>query len=361
MAKLDSASPAVGGRYKVKAWIGAGGMQNVYSADDLLFKRPVALKVPKEDAGLKRFERSAALSAKVNHVNVAKTLDYVEDGGVPYLIEELVDGADLSRLFPDTVPLIPPSACARMLHQLARGLAASHHAGVVHRDLKPSNIMVVGGLALSGVKITDFGIAKMAEAEIGEWAGKGGTTSSKTVLGAIPYMAPESVTDFSAASAPADVWAIAAITYRLLAGIFPFGKGPASVAAILQGKAPPFPPAALALQFQTLGKELYDIILQCLVTDTAKRLTADQLVTALEPICYAVDEYEIGTITKLHTSTVGFLASASGLEAMYHTDSFYGGASPQVGQRVWFARHPGAGNDRAMPLVRLKDPGVAVI
>lgn len=355
MAKLNGASPPIGGRYQVKRWIGAGGMQNVYAAEDLLFRRTVALKAPKEDAGVKRFERSATLSARVNHVNVAKTLDYVEDGGIPYLVEELVDGEDLSRIFPDVVPLIPPSACARLLHQLARGLAASHHAGVVHRDLKPSNIMVVDGISFAGVKITDFGIAKMAEAEIGEWAGKGGTTSSKTVLGAIPYMAPESVSDFSKASAPADVWAIAAITYRLLAGNFPFGKGPASVAAILGGKPPPFPTPAIALQFRTLGQELYNIILRCLVSDPNKRLTADGLVAALEPLCYAVDQYEIGTITKLHSSTVGFILGSSGREAMCHVDSFYGAATPKVGQRVWFARHPGAGNDRAMPLVRLKD------
>lgn len=355
MPLLSAATPPIAGRYQIKNWIGAGGMQNVYSAEDLLFRRPVALKTPKEGATLRRFEKSAVMSAKVNHVNVAKTLDYVEDADTPYLIEELIIGDDLSKLFPKTIPILPPSACARVFHQLARGLAASHHAGVVHRDLKPSNIMVVNGFRFSGIKITDFGIAKMAEAEIGEWAelGKGGTTSSKTVLGAIPYMAPESVTDFSLASAPADVWATAAIAYQLLSGKLPFGSGLVSIAAILKGSPPPPPAAISALQFNALGKELYDTILRCMTSDPALRLTAEQLVAALAPLCYAVDEFELGTISKVSNSYWGFLSSDDGQDAMYHVESFYGGAAPIVGQRVWFARHPGAGNDRAMPLVKI--------
>lgn len=358
MPLLNPSTPPIGGRYQILSWIGAGGMQNVYAAHDLLFKRDVALKTPKEGATLARFAKSAIMSARVNHRNVAKTLDYLEENGAPFLIEELVIGQDFSRFFPKVIPFIPPSAAARILHQLARGLAASHHAKVVHRDLKPSNLMAVGGPSLSSVKITDFGIAKMAEAEIGEWAevGKGGTTSSKTVLGAIPYMAPESITNFAKASFPADVWAIAAITYQLFTGKLPFGEGLLSIPAILKGDPPPFPALASGLQFRNLGTELYNVIIKCLNPDASLRLTADALVLELEPLCYAIDTYEIGTITKVHNSFWGFLRSDAGDEAMYHVESFYGGASPFEGQRVWFARHPGTGNDRAFPLVRLATP-----
>jgi serine/threonine-protein kinase len=185
MIKVKPPSNPVGGRYEVKDWIGAGGMQNVFHAVDLVFSRDVALKVPKDDATIRRFQNSAIVSARVNHTNVAKTLDYVEDTTGYYLIEELVSGADLSRIVPDILPALPPGACAKVLHQLAKGLAASHAAGVVHRDLKPSNIMVAGGLAFTEVKITDFGIAKMAEAEIGQWADSDakGPTSSKRFSG----------------------------------------------------------------------------------------------------------------------------------------------------------------------------------
>ena len=88
------------------------------------------------------------------------------------------------------------------------------------------------------------------------------------------------------------------------------------------------------MQFQPLGKELYGVILRCLNPDPVERLTAEQLVNALEPLCYAVDEYELGTITKVKNSMWGFLQSDSGKEAMYHVNSFYGGVSPVAGQRV---------------------------
>lgn len=355
MAVIRLPSDPIAGRYQIKKWIGAGGMQNVYLAQDLLFNREVAVKTPKDGAPVGRFEKSAVLSAKVNHINVAKTLDYVEDQGVPYLVEEFVDGQDFSKFFPSIVPMMPPSACARIFHQLARGLAASHHAGVAHRDLKPSNIMVVNGPKLTSVKITDFGIAKMAEAEIGEWAevGKGGTTSSKTVLGAIPYMAPESITKFSDASYPADVWAIAAISYQLLSGHPPFGSGLLSIPAILKGDAPELPSAVGGIQFKSLGIELYQVIMSCLNPDPMSRIDAQSLVKSLEPLCYSIDEYEMGQIRSVNNAWWGFLRSEDGADAMYHVDSFYGGAAPFIGQWVWFARHPGTGSDRAFPLVRI--------
>lgn len=354
MARLSSSTPPIGGRYQVMQWVGAGGMQNVYAANDLIFKRKVALKTPKEGAALKRFQQSSVMSAKVNHENVAKTLDYIEDNGSHFLIEEFVEGCDLAGLVPDVIPALPPSTCARLFHQLARGLAASHHAGVVHRDLKPSNIMVDGGHRFYNVKITDFGIARMAEAEIGEWAGPGkaGTTSSKTVLGAIPYMSPESITNFSTSSYPADVWSVGAIIYHMMSGEFPFQSGLVSIPAILSGKIPGLPSIMSGLQFCGLGKQIYDIVLLCFEPDPSKRISAEGLINAIEPLCYAVDQFEYGQITRVNNNYWGFLRSDDGSEAFYHVDSFYNGAAPRVGQRVWFARHPGGGSDRAFPLVR---------
>ena len=358
MVRLTPATPPIGGRYHIKKYIGAGGMQRVYEAEDTLFHRSVALKQPKDDAGLRRFKSSAVISARINHANVAKTLDYVEEEGTSYLIEELVLGDDLGTFFPKRIPLLPPSAVARVFHQLARGLAASHDAGVMHRDLKPSNIMIVGGHRLAGVKITDFGIAKMAEAEIGEWATEGGGTTSKTVLGAIPYMAPESITDFKSATKSSDIWSIAAIAYELLAGHQPFGKGLVSVAAILKAEPPEDPRFISQVQFRTLGNDLMNIIKSCLVLDQSARPSADQLTALLETLCYSVDEYETGSVSRLHTRNIGFIVADEGNDVMYHTDSFYGPSQPKVGDRIWFARHPGSGNDRAFPLVKMPIPSV---
>src|ERR1041384_6157592 len=137
-------------------------MQEVYRARDVVLERLVALKVPQDARVARKFRDSAVISARVNHPNVAKTLDYFEEsGGKFYLVEELIQGENL-REVSVKFERLDPHTVAHVLHHLARGLAAAHRVGVVHRDLKPSNIMVVGGLAFLGLKITDFGIAKMA-------------------------------------------------------------------------------------------------------------------------------------------------------------------------------------------------------
>jgi serine/threonine protein kinase len=222
---IHDAGDLVGDRYEIGIFVGEGGMQEVYSAYDQLLFRNVALKTPKTSSATKRFKRSAETSAKINHHNVAKTLDYLEDDGRYYLIEELIDGCDLGVFLREYVPRLDPYACARVMHHLAKGLAASHHAGVIHRDLKPTNIMVVGGADFVELKITDFGIAKMAEAEM-ENAVAGGDeealTQSATALGALPYMAPEFIESFKHAGKPADVWSLGALMFELLTGSKPF-------------------------------------------------------------------------------------------------------------------------------------------
>ena len=217
----------VGGRYEIMQRVGEGGMQTVYEAKDRLLLRTVALKVPKNTSAKKRFKRSAVVSARVNHANVAKTLDYVEEGERSFLIEEFIDGMDLSRVLKEKMLRLDPLMAARVFHRLAKGLAASHHAGVIHRDLKPSNIMAVGSERLEEIKITDFGIAKMAEEELAE-AIEGGNesiTASQTGIGALPYMAPEMIELMRDAGKPADIWSLGALTFELLVGEKPFGAG----------------------------------------------------------------------------------------------------------------------------------------
>lgn len=331
-------------------------MQHVYLAFDKLFERNVALKTPKDDAGVKRFQQSAEVSAKVNHQNVAKTLDYFVEADRPFLVEELVGGADLLSVMGGNLPFLPPSTCARIFHQLAKGLAASHSADVVHRDLKPSNIMVVGGAQFQDVKITDFGIAKMAEAEIGQWAEVGGgATSSKTVLGAIPYMSPEAINDFKIAKKTSDVWAVAAIIYELMSGDPPFGMGLKSIPKIVQAVPPKRPMQINSAQFKSLGGQLYEIILRCLDKDEARRPTAQEVVTLCEDLCYSHTEYSYGTVSEAPGYT-GRIIDEQGVKLMYHPDCFYGASKVAVGSRVWFGRDPGEPWERAFPIVKASEP-----
>ena len=351
-------SEMLGGRYSITSYIGAGGMQHVYLAHDQLLKRHVALKTPKDGSNQKRFQKSAYVSAKINQNNVAKTLDYFTDeNGRDCLIEEYVGGADLKSVVTvNKLPILPPSACARLLHQLSKGLASSHQVGVVHRDLKPSNIMISGDFRFSNAKITDFGIAKMAEEEIGAWADTQGSTSSKTVLGAIPYMSPESISDFKKATMPSDVWAIGAIIFELLSGGLPFGNGLKSIPNILEAKPPQKPTQISAPQFKELGEQVFELLLSCMKKKPEDRPAADKLASACGELCYSQEEYELGKIsqnTVSGNSFGGFIQPDNGNSLFYHRSNFYGTAKNVVGQSVWYARGEGAGNDRAFPIVCL--------
>jgi eukaryotic-like serine/threonine-protein kinase len=354
--KLHSPGDKLGGRYSIIEFVGEGGMQEVYKTTDELLSRVVALKAPKNNSAEKRFQRSAIVSAKVNHQNVAKTLDYFEEEDRAYLIEEFVDGLDFSRILKERISIFDPQFAARLFHLLAKGVAASHHAGVVHRDLKPSNIMAVGGRSISNLKITDFGIAKMAEEEIGEAVegGESSLTASQTAIGALPYMAPEMVKSMKDAGMPADIWSLGALMFELLTGKKPFGTGLRAVPAILSGVVPALDtPAQSQMQFKFLSDDVESLIRSCLQLDPNKRPTADQLVSACEGLCYPANAREFGRVSSTPNNWWGFIAPEQGKSVFFHRDSVFGHYRLKVGDRVWFGRHPGGRNDRAFPVIRV--------
>jgi serine/threonine-protein kinase len=354
--KIHVVGDVIGDRYEILAYVGEGGMQEVYRAKDLLLSREVALKVPKNASAKKRFKRSAVVSARVNHANVAKTLDYVSTPQRPYLIEEFIDGRDFGEILQVFYKALDPHLVARVLHRLAKGLAGSHHAGVVHRDLKPSNVMVVGGEMFKEVKITDFGIAKMAEQEIDE-AAKGGDaslTASKTALGAIPYMAPEAIRATGEAGMASDIWSIGAMTYEQLCGSRPFGAGWMAIPAILKADPPTVPAIVREKpQFWSLGEPIFEIILSCLAKEPEDRPTADELVAKCEQLCYSLADREFGTVKVYSKPSYGFITPLAGKDVFFHNDSIYGERRLKIGDMVWFGRHAGGGADRAFPLLKV--------
>ncbi len=351
---LHAIGDLVGDRYEVLEYIGQGGMQEVYRVHDQLLERDVALKSPKNPSAEKRFNRSATLSARVNHDNVAKTLDYVEDDDRFYLVEELIEGCDLGYFLKKHVAMLDPFAAGRVMHHLAKGLAASHHVNVVHRDLKPTNIMVVGGRDFTGFKITDFGIAKMAQEEIEDAVAgdEEGLTNSQTALGALPYMAPETIDDMKNAGKPADVWAIGALTFEVLTGKRPFGAGYKAVPLIQAAKVPPLPgPLISNTQFAPFAIAIFDLIKACMQKDPATRPTADQLVTACEGLYYSTVPREFGTIKKFDNNSWGF-ATGLGKDVFCHVASVYAASNLAIGERVWMTTHPGSPSPRAFPIVK---------
>lgn len=351
-----SVGDVIGARYEIERYVDEGGMQFVYAAKDRLSGRIVALKTPKNKSATKRFRRSAIVAAKVNHPNVAKTLDYVREGDNRYLIEELIIGADLSKALFKKTTFLDPYLAAKVFHHMAKGLAAAHHAGVIHRDLKPTNVMVVGGYSLDELKVTDFGIAKMAEGELVE-AAEGGDatmTMSQTAVGALPYMAPEAIDTPKDVTTAADIWSLGAMMFHLITGNQPFGSGLKAVQKILVAEKPEAPAFVLSNpQFAPLAREILDMCWACLQKDPTARPTADDLVRRCGRLCYTATHRIEGVVRRVDYEKYGFIASPVG-DAFFHMDSVFGPLPKlKVGEKVLFAAYEGGGSPRAYPVLRM--------
>jgi eukaryotic-like serine/threonine-protein kinase len=209
------------GPYEILGPIGAGGMGEVYRARDARLAREVAVKVlpasfATDPDRLHRFEREARATSQLNHPNILVVYDTGTHDGVPYVVEELLEGATLrDRLGGAALPVRKTLDYAR---QIAHGLAAAHQKGIVHRDLKPENLFVTGD---GRIKILDFGLAKVAEAGTPA-AGLTQTptradTGAGVVLGTAGYMSPEQVRG-QPADQRSDIFSLGCILYEMISG-----------------------------------------------------------------------------------------------------------------------------------------------
>ncbi|SRR6266567_2803371 len=360
MTRIHTSGDVISDRYEILDFHNEGGMQEVYVAQDRTLSRRVALKVPKNVSAAKRYERSARLSAKVRHPNVASTLDYFEHKERPYLIEELVPGSDLKRRLDTEFLYLDPHLAAHVMNHLARALATAHHSEICHRDLKPSNVIVSSDASLAIIKITDFGIAKMASEQLAEEVelldkDENSLTGSQTLVGAIPYMAPERFSAPREVNLKSDVWALGAILYQLLKGEPPFGRGPAAIGKILGTTDVDRPPLFGKYPvFTQLEDALWQVISACLHRDASKRPDADSLVKQCSELCYALQPRLIGTVTSFGEGTGdwGFI-STDDENVFIHRSEFYG-TGLKAGVRVNFAPHDGRPRRRAAPAIPLR-------
>jgi serine/threonine protein kinase len=211
------------GTYRIVAPLGSGGMGEVYRANDSKLGRDVALKVlpeavARDDDRLARFEREARMVAALNHPNIVTLYSIEEIGGVRFLTMEHVDGQSLDRILPPGG--LPIGRALDVALALADALAAAHEKGIVHRDLKPGNVMVAND---GRVKVLDFGLAKHSAGDVGS-STKTVTspiTAGATVLGTIPYMAPEQLRG-EQVDPRSDVFALGIVLYELVSGHRPF-------------------------------------------------------------------------------------------------------------------------------------------
>ena len=209
------------GVYEIAEPIGAGGMGEVYRARDPRLGRDVAIKVLpvafSADAGrLARFEHEARAAAALNHPNILSVYDIGRLDQSPYIVSELLEGETLRERIGVPADTLPVRKAVDYAIQLARGLAAAHDKGIVHRDLKPENVFITTD---GRVKILDFGLAKLTEAEPAATADL--ATQSKTdpgvVLGTVGYMSPEQVRGASA-DHRSDIFAFGVVLYEMLCG-----------------------------------------------------------------------------------------------------------------------------------------------
>src|SRR5215510_4812218 len=230
--------------YHLIAPLGAGGMGEVYLAEDTKLSRKVALKLlPAEftmDAGrVRRLEQEARAASALNHPNILTIFEIGEANGARYIATEFIDGQTLrDRL---NVDRLAPAAALDIATQIAAALAAAHEAGIVHRDIKPENVM----LRRDGiVKVLDFGLAKLTEQNPAAVDSEAPTiakahTDPGTVLGTVGYMAPEQVRG-QGADHRSDIFSFGVILYEMLAGERAF-KGESAIEvmnAILKAEPP---------------------------------------------------------------------------------------------------------------------------
>ncbi len=230
------------GPYEILAFLGAGGMGEVYRARDVRLDRTVAIKILKDREAQKadakeRFEREARTISSLNHPNICHLYDVGEQDGVSYLVMEFLDGQTLAdRLYRGPLPL---GQVLKYGIEICDGLETAHRSGVVHRDLKPGNIMITK----AGIKLMDFGLAKPVSYE-----GSGLTQTLSTpkqpltvegnIVGTLHYMAPEQA-EGKEVDRQSDIFSLGAILYEMTTGKRAFaGKSQLSVVSAILEKEP---------------------------------------------------------------------------------------------------------------------------
>jgi eukaryotic-like serine/threonine-protein kinase len=228
-----------GGRYQLSSRVAIGGMGEVWEATDLVIGRTVAIKILKDeylgDPGfLERFRAEARHAALVNHEGIANVFDYGEEDGSAYLVMELVPGEALSTIL-ERERVLSTDRVLDIVAQTAAALHAAHSAGLVHRDIKPGNLLITPD---GRVKITDFGIARIAD--------QVPLTATGQVMGTVQYLSPEQASGHPA-SPTTDVYSLGIVAYEALAGRRPFtGESQVAIAMAQINEAAPELPVTVS-------------------------------------------------------------------------------------------------------------------
>ena len=264
------------GRYEIRSLLGAGGMGEVYLAQDTSLNRKVALKVLPADVAsneerMRRFKQEATSAASLNHPNIAHIYEIGQSGDLNFIAMEYVDGVTLRDKLKDHEDL---SKLLRTLQHVAEGLAKAHDAGIVHRDLKPDNIMITSD---GHAKILDFGLAKLIEPQTTRESALSGDeptilqqySTPGLILGTLGYMSPEQAQGKTKEiDHRADIFSFGCILFEAITGQRPFtGKDQIEVLnKVIREPAPP-----LTTLNPNAPPDLQRIVRRCLAKDPDDR------------------------------------------------------------------------------------------
>ncbi len=293
MAELDTGA-LVDNRYKLISRLGAGGMADVFLAEDQQLGRKIALKLLHrrfvEDPGfVERFRREAQAAAGLQHPNVVSVYDRGSYDGNYYIAMEYLPGRSLKRLIREEAPLAPIRAIDITI-QILKAARFAHRHGVIHRDLKPHNVIVDDQ---DHVKVTDFGIAR---------AGASDMTETGSIMGTAQYLSPEQAQGH-AVSATSDLYSVGVVLYEMLTGRVPFDADAAVTIALKHVSEAPTAPTAIN---QRIPPELEQVVLWALNKDPANRPhDADEFIRALEQAREVIVSGSAGQSTASMAAVVG--------------------------------------------------------
>jgi serine/threonine protein kinase/formylglycine-generating enzyme required for sulfatase activity/predicted esterase len=261
------------GPYAVQSPLGAGGMGEVYRAQDTRLQRTVAIKILpahlSSDPDLHaRFEQEAKSISGLQHPNICVLYDIGSQDGVDFMVMEYVAGRTLDKVIPPGG--LPAEVALKYAVQIADALARAHAAGIVHRDLKPANIMVD---EVGSIKVLDFGLAKIADASLAvsaeavTMAAAAPSTTPGTIVGTVAYMSPEQA-EGAPIDARSDIFSFGSVLYEMLTGkrAFHGQSNMALLSAVLRDD-----PTRLSEVKRDIPPEVSRIVSRCLKKDPAAR------------------------------------------------------------------------------------------
>src|SRR5919108_4026993 len=260
------------GRYRIVRKLGAGGMANVYLAEDEDLGRRVAIKIlndryANDEAFIERFRREAKSAAGLSHPNIVSIYDRGEAEGTYYIAMEVIEGRSLKELIMTRGPLPIAHAIAHA-RQILDALRFAHRHGIIHRDIKPHNVLI-GDARL---KVTDFGIARHGPSQM---------TEAGSIMGTAQYLSPEQARG-APVTAASDLYSVGIVLYEMLTGRVPYGGDSAIEIAMKHVNELPKPPSQLRPE---MPPGLDRVVLRALAKEPEDRYqTAEDFIDDLERV-----------------------------------------------------------------------------